>query len=58
VLTASDDNLTPVKYGNYLGENIRNAQMANIEDAGHMSPLEKPDEVNKVISEFLQQKVL
>ncbi|MBE9505001.1 MAG: alpha/beta hydrolase [Proteobacteria bacterium] len=58
VLTASDDNLTPVKYGNYLGENIRNAQMANIEDAGHMSPLEKPDEVNKVISDFLQQKVL
>ncbi len=54
VLTASDDKLTPVKYGNFLGENIKNAHVANIEEAGHLSPMEKPDEVNKFISEFLQ----
>lgn len=54
VLTASDDNLTPAKYGNFLGEKITKARVVNIEEAGHLSPMEKPDEVNKFISEFLQ----
>jgi pimeloyl-ACP methyl ester carboxylesterase len=58
VLTASDDNHTPPKYGRYLAENIGNVQMENIKDAGHLSPLEKPDEVNKAISDFLKEKVM
>jgi pimeloyl-ACP methyl ester carboxylesterase len=55
VLTAVDDVLTPVKYGNYLGEKIAGATVHSIEDAGHLSPLEKPDEVNHAIRHFLQQ---
>lgn len=53
VLTASDDILTPPKYGIYLAENIKDAYRVNIEDAGHLSPIEKPDEVNKAIHDFL-----
>jgi len=55
VLTASDDVLTPAKYGLYMGEKIAGAIMHSIEDAGHLSPLEKPDEVNNAIRHFLQQ---
>ena len=55
VLTADDDVLTPVKYGNYLGEKIAGAIVQSIEDAGHLSPLEKPDAVNRAIRRFLQQ---
>ncbi|MDX2447659.1 MAG: alpha/beta hydrolase [Desulfobacterales bacterium] len=55
VLTAADDVLTPAKYGRYMGEKIAGAIMHSIEDAGHLSPLEKPDEVNNAIRHFLQQ---
>ncbi len=55
VLTAADDVFTPVKYGNYLGEKIAGATVNFIEDAGHLSPLEKPDKVNNAIRHFLQQ---
>ena len=53
VLTASDDILTPPKYGAYLAENIRGACKVNIEDSGHLSPMEKPREVNRAIHDFL-----
>jgi pimeloyl-ACP methyl ester carboxylesterase len=54
VLTASDDNVTPVKYGIFLEKNIKNAELVNIEDAGHLSPIEKPHEVNRSIHDFLE----
>ena len=55
VLTATDDVLTPAKYGLYMAEKIAGAIVYSIEDAGHLSPLEKPDEVNNAIRHFLQQ---
>lgn len=53
VMTASDDQLTPLKYGQFLADNIETASTVNIEDAGHLSPVEKPDEVAKVIIDFM-----
>ncbi|RJP83318.1 MAG: alpha/beta hydrolase [Desulfobacteraceae bacterium] len=53
VLTARDDKLTPPKYGDYLAKNIHQAQMVQIPDAGHLSPLEKEDEVNQAIIQFI-----
>jgi pimeloyl-ACP methyl ester carboxylesterase len=58
VLTASDDMLTPSKYGSYLANNLKDAYTANIEDAGHLSPIEKPIEVNNAIQGFLMRLAL
>ena len=56
VLTAADDVLTPVKYGHYMARKDRRGNRAlHIEDAGHLSPLEKPDQVNQAIRHFLQR---
>lgn len=55
VLTAADDVLTPVKYGLYLAEKIAGAKVQTIQDAGHLSPLEKPDQVNHAIRQFLRR---
>ncbi|MFC1854222.1 alpha/beta fold hydrolase, partial [candidate division CSSED10-310 bacterium] len=52
VITASDDQLTPIKYGQFLAEHIQNATIANIEDAGHLSPVERPEEVTRIIHDF------
>lgn len=53
VMTAADDKLSPPKYGVFLKDNIKNSRMVSIENAGHMSPVEKPDSVNSAISGFL-----
>lgn len=55
VLTAEEDRLSPAKYGQYLTEHIPGARRAHIMEAGHMSPVEKPEEVNRVIREFLEK---
>ena len=54
VLSAEDDFLTPPKYGQFLADNIPNAQLANIDAAGHMAPFEKPEEVNQAIRDYLK----
>ncbi len=53
VLTADEDKLSPAKYGKYIAEHITGAGMVNIMEAGHMSPVEKPDQVNRAILEFM-----
>jgi len=57
LLAANHDNITPFKYGTFLERNIKNARLVTIEDAGHLSPIEKPDKVSEAISDFLCQEV-
>ena len=58
VLTASDDELTPIKYGQFMAQKINHAQIVNIDAAGHLSPLERPEAVNTAIHQFLIDTVL
>ncbi len=58
VLTASDDILTPPKYGSYLAGNLNDAHAVNIEEAGHFSPIERPTEINNAIHGFLMRLAL
>jgi pimeloyl-ACP methyl ester carboxylesterase len=53
VITGEDDKLTPPKYGEYLVKHLENAKRVHLMDAGHLSPIEKPTEVNKAILDFL-----
>ncbi len=55
VMTASEDIMTPVKYGQFLAEQINTADIMNIEDAGHLSPVEKPEEVAQAIFSFIEK---
>lgn len=57
VLTATDDNLTPLKFGTFLATSIKNAELVTIQDAGHFSPIEKPNEVNIAIKDFLTRSL-
>ncbi len=53
ILTASDDQLTPVKYGTFLNEKIKTSTLHQIDDAGHLSPMEQPEAVSMAIREFV-----
>lgn len=55
VVCGREDKLTPVKYSEHLKNNIANAELHVIENAGHMVMLEQPSELNRVIREFAFQ---
>ena len=55
IVTSEDDILTPAKYGDMLEEKIQGAQRVHIMDAGHLMVMEKPDEVIRAISGFLEK---
>lgn len=54
ILGSSEDKLTPFKYSEYLAQNISNAKLARIDNAGHMMMLEKPDQVNSEVIQFIE----
>lgn len=55
VLTAEDDKLTLPKYGSYLKEQMKNASIAEIKEAGHLSPLEQPEAFNRAVLDYLKE---
>lgn len=46
------DRLTPLWYHEYLAENIPDCDLAVVEDAAHLSMLERPDPFNTALAEF------
>ena len=55
VICGQDDQLTPVRYSQYLAYQIPRAELKIIPDAGHMVMLEQPQAVADTISDFLAQ---
>lgn len=53
VISGTHDKMTPLKYGQFLAENIPNAQLAVIDGAGHMLGLEQPQKVAMIIGNWL-----
>jgi pimeloyl-ACP methyl ester carboxylesterase len=53
IISGDQDILTPVKYGEYLLEKIKNSSLYVIKDAGHFMMKEKPHEFNTVLMNFL-----
>ena len=45
--------MTPPKWSVYLNQNIHSSTMALVRDAGHMVPLEKPENCAGLIRSFL-----
>jgi pimeloyl-ACP methyl ester carboxylesterase len=53
VICGALDQLTPVKYSQYLAEHLPHASLAIVEDAGHMAMLERPVETARHVHDFL-----
>ena len=53
VVTAENDQVTPPKYGDFMETSLAHASRVHIKEAGHIAAMEKPDEVNNAIIEFL-----
>ena len=54
VLCGREDQMTPVKYSEYLAAKIPNARLVIVDGAGHSVMLEKPDAVNRALVEWMR----
>jgi pimeloyl-ACP methyl ester carboxylesterase len=54
LLCGSDDVITPAKEMKALAEALPSARYVEVEQAGHMAPLEQPATVNEAIAAFLR----
>ncbi|MFC2050016.1 alpha/beta fold hydrolase [Chloroflexota bacterium] len=54
VICGTEDEMTPVKYSQYLSDKIAGARMVIIEGGSHFIFMEKPEEVNRAVGEFLR----
>jgi pimeloyl-ACP methyl ester carboxylesterase len=54
IVGGSEDLLTPPWFQQYLHEKIENSILKIIDGAGHFSMIEKPQEFNAVLAEFLE----
>jgi pimeloyl-ACP methyl ester carboxylesterase len=53
IVCGNDDRITPLRYSQFLANNIPDAVFKPIPDAGHMVMLEKPQAVAKCLADFL-----
>ena len=53
IISAEDDKLTPPKYSDFMEKSIPGAVRCRIKDAGHVAPVEKPEEISRAIKTFL-----
>ena len=55
IIVGKFDKLTPVKYSLYFKDNIDNSELVVIDKAAHMVMLEKPEEFNLAVLEFVDK---
>lgn len=53
VVGGATDRMTPLRFSQYLANNIPRAELQVVEGAGHMMALEQPDAVATAVSEFM-----
>lgn len=54
VICGTDDEMTPVKYSQYLADKIAGAKLVIFEGGSHFVFMESPEKVNQAIDEFLK----
>jgi pimeloyl-ACP methyl ester carboxylesterase len=53
ILCGDDDQLTPVKYSQFLHSRIKGSKLEILPNAGHMVMIESPHASNEKIREFI-----
>lgn len=53
VVCGRQDALTPLFYAEEMAAGIRGSRLIVVENSGHLPPLEQPDEVNRILREWL-----
>jgi 3-oxoadipate enol-lactonase len=54
IIVGEEDILIPQKYSRILNEGIKGSKLVIIKDCGHIPPIEKPEEFNRLVLDFLK----
>jgi 3-oxoadipate enol-lactonase len=54
IIVGEKDILIPLQYSKILNEKIEGSKLVVIKECGHVPPLEKPEEFNKIVLDFLK----
>ena len=54
IIAGEEDMLIPLRYSRILREKIRNSTLVTLKNCGHVPPIEKPDEFNRIVMIFLK----
>jgi 3-oxoadipate enol-lactonase len=55
IIVGEEDILIPPKYSKILHEKIQDSKLIIIRDCGHVPPIEKPEEFNRTVLDFLNE---
>ena len=55
VIVGADDVMTPVRYAEYLGRELQDAEVVVVPNSGHFVTLEQPEACNAAIARFLER---
>jgi pimeloyl-ACP methyl ester carboxylesterase len=55
VVCGTTDQMTPAKYSEFLAQNLPNARLVLLPDAGHMAMLEAPEDTATAVARFLEK---
>ncbi|MCO5198781.1 MAG: alpha/beta fold hydrolase [Anaerolineae bacterium] len=53
IIHGADDQIVPIDEAQYMAEAIPDAEFVRLVDAGHLPPIEQPEEFNKAVARFL-----
>jgi pimeloyl-ACP methyl ester carboxylesterase len=54
ILCGAEDEMTPVKYSEFLHQHIRPSRLEILAGAGHMVMMESPEAFNQKVKEFIR----
>ena len=57
VIVGADDVMTPVRYAEYLGRELPDAEVVVVPNSGHFVTLAQPVAVNAAVARFLERLV-
>ena len=57
LIFSTHDKLTPLSIGETMHNKIPNSKLSIIQNAGHLSNLEQPDQFNKILFEFIKANI-
>lgn len=58
LVVAGDRDYTPLAYKQSYVEQLGNAELVVIEDSGHATPLDQPERLNQLLTDFISQHAL
>lgn len=53
LIASKEDKVMPLERSEHMAKHIKNSRLVYIENCGHMAPLEQPDIINKILSDWL-----